>query len=421
MINIPAIKGRIGNTIYYIANLTFSQIATMVSRVDDELHTANSIKEQIQRSLTDNYMKIKDYILKREDHFFDSLVLAVYDGDPQWREIRYEIDGHMYPNIGLLELNGKEKIFPVDGQHRVEGIKKALECKPEISDETISVVLIGHKNTPEGREHSRRIFSTLNRYVKPVRLGDIIALDEDDTVAIVTRNMLENYPLFTGNRIKATNNKAIPTSDRMAFTSLMTLYACHITLFNTFISIRDGKKYTQSQLSEYLKFRPNDDVLDSFECFLVEFWDLMRNVFPEFNEFINSTSPSTAAAEMRSPESGGNIFFRPIGLLPFVEAVSEIRLKKGMGFVEILNRFEHMERIISHSPWNKILWNPMTQKMVMRNQALVRYLLLYLYDNTILSESDMKKMRVKYAAIFDLDTEEEAMNQIKKLSLNAEN
>lgn len=421
MINIPAIKGRIGNTIYYIANLTFSQIATMVSRVDDELHTANSIKEQIQRSLTDNYMKIKDYILKREDHFFDSLVLAVYDGDPQWREIRYEIDGHMYPNIGLLELNGKEKIFPVDGQHRVEGIKKALECKPEISDETISVVLIGHKNTPEGREHSRRIFSTLNRYVKPVRLGDIIALDEDDTVAIVTRNMLENYPLFTGNRIKATNNKAIPTSDRMAFTSLMTLYACHITLFNTFISIRDGKKYTQSQLSEYLKFRPNDDVLDSFECFLVEFWDLMRNVFPEFNEFINSTSPSTAAAEMRSPESGGNIFFRPIGLLPFVEAVSEIRLKKGTGFVEILNRFEHMERIISHSPWNKILWNPMTQKMVMRNQALVRYLLLYLYDNTILSESDMKKMRVKYAAIFDLDTEEEAMNQINKLSLNAEN
>ena len=49
----------------------------MVSRVNDELHTANSIKEQIQRSLSDNYIKIKDYIIKREDHFFDSLVLAV--------------------------------------------------------------------------------------------------------------------------------------------------------------------------------------------------------------------------------------------------------------------------------------------------------------------------------------------------------
>lgn len=30
-------------------------------------------------------------------------------------------------------------------------------------------------------------------------------------------------------------------------------------------------------------------------------------------------------------------------------------------------------------------------------------------------------MRVKYAAIFDIDTEEEAVNQINKLSLNVEN
>ena len=63
----------------------------------------------------------------------------------------------------------------------------------------------------------------------------------------------------------------------------------------------------------------------------------------------------------------------------------------------------------------------MTHKMVMRNQALVKYLLLYLYDNTMLSEADMKKMKVKYAAVFDLDTEDEAMNQINNLSLNAEN
>ena len=233
--------------------------------------------------------------------------------------------------------------------------------------------------------------------------------------------MLENYPLFTGNRIKATNNKAIPANDKMAFTSLMTLYACHITLFNTFISIRESKKYTQSQLNEYLKFRPSDDVIEEFEFFLIEFWDLMRNIFPEFNEFINSESPVTAAAEMRSSESGGNIFFRPIGLLPFVEAVSKIRLEKRTEFSEILHRFDNMERIVSHSPWNKILWNPMTHKMVMRNQTLVKYLLLYLYDNTILSEVDKKNMRVKYATIFDMDTEEDAMIQIDNLSLNAEN
>ena len=80
-----------------------------------------------------------------------------------------------------------------------------------------------------------------------------------------------------------------------------------------------------------------------------------------------------------------------------------------------------MERTVSHSPWNKVLWNSMTHKMVMRNQAFVKYLLLYLYDNTILSETDLKKMSVKYASNFGIDTEEEAMNQINNLSLNAEN
>lgn len=207
---IPAIKGKIGETIYYIANLTFQQINQLVKRVDSELHTSTSLKEEIQRSLSDNYIKIKQYILTRDDHFFNSLVLAVYDGLPVWTEIRYELEEEWYHNVGVLHFNGDEKIFPVDGQHRVEGIKAALREKSEIASETISVILIGHNNTPEGMEKSRRIFSTLNRYAKPVRLGDIIALDEDDIVAITTRIMLENFPLFTGDKIKASNSKSIP-------------------------------------------------------------------------------------------------------------------------------------------------------------------------------------------------------------------
>ena len=217
-IRIPAIRGKIGETIYYITNLSFGQIEDMVKRVDNELHNATSIREQIQRSLTSNYTKIRDYIMKRTDFFFDSLVLAVYDGEPQWVEVRYEIDDERFCNVGLLVFSGDEKIFPLDGQHRVEGIKAAVQQQPELRTNTIGVLFIGHSNTTLGRERSRRIFSTLNRYVKPVRLGDIIALDEDDVVAIVTRNLLESYPLFVDNRIKLTNSKSIPSSDKFSFT-----------------------------------------------------------------------------------------------------------------------------------------------------------------------------------------------------------
>lgn len=185
-IKIPAIQGKIGLATYYTTNLTFKQISELVKKVDSELHTSNSLKEVLQRSLTENYLKIKNYIVEREDRFFNALVLAVYDGEPKWTEIRYEMDGERFFNVGLLELSGQEKIFPVDGQHRVEGIRAALLDCPDLITESIPVMIIGHSTTPQGMERSRRIFSTLNRYAKPVRLGDIIALDEDDAVAIVT-------------------------------------------------------------------------------------------------------------------------------------------------------------------------------------------------------------------------------------------
>jgi DNA sulfur modification protein DndB len=344
--------------------------------------------------------------LNREDHFFDSLVLAVYDGEPRWTEVRYEINDETYYNIGLLELSGEEKIFPVDGQHRVEGIKAALQKEPSISEETISVMLIGHSNTPEGRERSRRIFSTLNRYVKPVRLGDIIALDEDDIVAIVTRELLETYPLFMGNRIKASNSKSIPTNDKAAFTSLMTLYDCHIALLNVFLSVLNKRNYTAKQLKDYLKYRPVEETIIGFTNYLVGFWNAMLQIFPEIETFAQSNDDN-AAEELRSSTTGGNIFFRPIGLLPFVESIARIKsANSNLTYNEILQRYTNMNRVVSREPWGKILWNPLTNKMVMKNQSLVKYILINIFDSNLLTQRDKQEMKSKYATVFNISIEE---------------
>ena len=72
---IPAIKGKIGETVYYIANLTFQQINQLVKRVDSELHTSTSLKEEIQRSskttITDIFNLI--YILTKKVKKADKL------------------------------------------------------------------------------------------------------------------------------------------------------------------------------------------------------------------------------------------------------------------------------------------------------------------------------------------------------------
>ena len=43
-INIPAIRGIIGDVVYYTATFTFKQIAERVNGTVDEIHTSTSLK-----------------------------------------------------------------------------------------------------------------------------------------------------------------------------------------------------------------------------------------------------------------------------------------------------------------------------------------------------------------------------------------
>ena len=84
---IPAIRAKIGTWTYYITALTFEQVSNNVEQINDQLHKSEGLKDLIQRSITGNYLKIKDYIKNQPEMFFNSLVLGVYDGMPKWIEV----------------------------------------------------------------------------------------------------------------------------------------------------------------------------------------------------------------------------------------------------------------------------------------------------------------------------------------------
>ena len=165
---IPALRAKIGTWTYYITTLTFQQVSDSVSKIDDELHKSESLRDIIQRSITNNYLSIKDYVINQPDLFFNSLVLAAYNDYPNWIEIEVTYDDDETYQIGLLEFPAQHKIFPVDGQHRVEGIKAALKEKPELKSEQIGAIFIGYQSDEMGMQRTRRLFTTLNRYAKPV-------------------------------------------------------------------------------------------------------------------------------------------------------------------------------------------------------------------------------------------------------------
>lgn len=405
-INIPAIRGVLGDIIYYTSSFTFKQIAERVKRVDNELHTSTSLKEQLQRSLTNNYESITDYILSQKEHFFNALVLAVYDGEPEWNEIEVGFKGEDFYNMGFLKLNGEEKIFPVDGQHRVEGIKDAIKKNPELENETISVILIGHQKNKDGMERTRRIFSTLNRYAKPVSIGDIIALDEDDIVAIVTRNMLESFPLFMNENISdEKKTKAIAEKDTKSFTSLIKLYETNKEIYKYYTSFRDNTKrlYSSKSIDRFLKFRPKNNEIDSFEKYLISFWTLFSDTFEGMKEFTNSKKDN-AAIRFRNREYGGLLYFRPIALPQLVIAILETCFRTGLSLLESMKAYSKLEMCISKTPWVKVLWDSDTHTMIMKNATLVHLLLLYMYDRSLLAPIEMNRLQNRYAAALELDS-----------------
>ena len=132
---IPVIKGKIGEWVYYAGVMQFGQIAEHVTASINDLYKASCLSELLQRALTRNYEAIRDYILNDKERFFNAVILAIYNGDPQWLEVEFNEEESMYTNVGFLQFSGGEVIFPVDGQHRVAGIIYALSQDPSLAKE----------------------------------------------------------------------------------------------------------------------------------------------------------------------------------------------------------------------------------------------------------------------------------------------
>ena len=423
-IDIPAIRGTLGTLTYYTATFTFKQIAERVKVADEELHTSKSLREQLQRALTDNYINIKEYILTQKEHFFNALVLAVYDGDPTWNELEFEYNNNRYYSMGFLHLNGEERIFPVDGQHRVKGIKSALMENPKLKDETITVIFIGHHNTREGKEKTRRIFSTLNRYAKPVSPGDIIALDEDDVVAITTRESLEKYPLFMNDNVKVDkkSSKALADNDDKSFTSLITLYDTNKLIYTYYRSFVDKQTriYKPSKIAESLKYRPRQSQIDEFYNYLLDFWDMFTNKFTEVKSFVDNCDIDSAATAYRNKETGGLLFFRPIALPQLIKAIFETKFRSGIELGDCMLKYTQIEMCISKEPWINILWNNRTKTMITKYKKVVFHLLVKMYDGSLLTKNEERTLVKNFAEAneIDLDLAQQRLNAMEKRPAN---
>jgi DNA sulfur modification protein DndB len=401
-LSIPCLRGKVGEWFFYTSVMKFKDIAQRVKMPEeiDEKYIDENLKlgEWIQRKIEPKRIEpLVNYIQKQEQRFFNGLVLGIYDGEPSWQDLNIsnsEIYNEEYDDtinyfsktFGILTLSGKESIFAIDGQHRVMGIRKAVKDKKAILDDEVTVIFVAHKTDEEGKIRTRRLFSTLNRYAKPVSESEKIALSEDDNCSILTRRLIDDFKYFQ-NRILLNKSRSVNPNQKKAFTSIMVLYdiISTLTLEKTipgfgFVTGKKRENYLHERAEAKDLEKDYEYLVKVFTCTILNIKSLKK--FFVDNEEVDRNDLSTS------------ILFRPIGqnILFDLLKVSLAEGKEGL----IEEFFNKSDFSLSNKVWYKIFWDSETNTIITdkMRQRFVTILILEKLGFTIKrTTSDLKKLK----------------------------
>ncbi|RKU11779.1 hypothetical protein C6503_18175 [Candidatus Poribacteria bacterium] len=406
---LPSLRGIMGDWVYYPTLMKLKDIAERV-KIAEEIYQTKTLSEMVQQEIKRKRGKeIKDYLLKQEQRFFNSLIVAVHEGDPNWHEItrlksNNQLDSEDIPEdvvagIGILSLNGEEELFTLDGQHRLMGIKEAVAEAPHLGEDELSIIFIAHRTDLDGMERTRNLFTTLNKNAVRVSKGETIALDEDNTMAITVRRLVSENSMFMENRILNNATDNIPKSNQTCLTTIGNLYDLLSVLF-TKVYVISKKKTFNNRKDELTKVRQPDHILDEHYQNACDYFKRLTDSFLPLQEFVNTSDNSTVVKKYRHPE-GGSVLFRPIGLQILTEIIAELVEKYPLS--KCFKMISKLPTDLTQMPYNGVIWHPTQKKILTKDKTLVKNLLLYMLNHF---SRDVDKLRDDYAKAIGIEIEE---------------
>lgn len=417
---LPALTGKYGNWRYFEAIITADLISKysidksgrrnyFIKTVPEvrEIYSSASLNNMLQRVLDPKRLEpIVEYLSSQNDRYLNNLTIAFFDGDPEWlsidlstASIQEESPIHeeaywdeIEKRFGIIRLTGKEQLFVLDGQHRVASLRIALENHPDLGKDEIGITLISHKNTEAGKERTRRLFTTINRYAKPVAKGEYILLDEDDLSAILTRKIIEEHPLFTGIEMVALSKGAnLKTNDYEHLTSVVTIYdICEKFIPSTIYPTSNKNPRGKPTI---VRTRPADGVIEMYKAVVFTFWDWYFTSFPLALSYSKNR-------DFSSRRKGGEYYIRPIGQLILASIYKTLAIDNKN--TTDLNRLTNLPASLLDSYWAHVLYNPVEKKMKM-SQGFARSVVCYSLG-ILLSEKERAKILGKYRELHEDQT-----------------
>jgi DNA sulfur modification protein DndB len=335
----PALIAKMGNWHYYVVKMKMKDLAKEVNFAS-EVHNDATLDEAIQRELSESRAKgsIVDYLARRKDRFFSSIVVAALGGNATFYPVSisdnptFQIfsDQGIDQSFGVLTFDGSQAYYALDGQHRLKAIKTILDptedanmrCPKGFQDEEISVIVVLKRkedSEAEFRRVYRRLFSSLNRYAKATNLDTNIIMDEDDAFAIITRRLITDYKFFSAPGRQRESFKVLTKGKNLKansphFTSLQTLYQMNQVLLSS--SEREGEGWgsgreKQKDVDDFITFRPDEEYIDELYEEVNLYWDALLQAIPALKN--DPLKMRVHEEDSEDADAQDHVLFWPIG------------------------------------------------------------------------------------------------------------
>lgn len=251
-INIPATRGQMGNSPYYVGIFPLGMVSKLFKYEPNKQNVSPEMRAQ-RKLVNKRIPEIASYMLDHENWLFSSLTVSFDNSEMEFKQV-----DDQHPDIGVLVIPLEAEFIVNDGQHRAAAIEQALDVDPLLAKQSISVVLFPHLDT----ERAQQMFSDLNRTVRKTSKSLDILYDHRDPLNRITLSVIDEVPLFKD----SVDKDAVSLSaNSRRFATLSAVYAANEQLV--------GKLDEGIDPAEF----------DALESFAIEYWRALTDFIPEWN------------------------------------------------------------------------------------------------------------------------------------------
>ena len=405
---LAAMKARLGDTNYFILSMKAQELVTMV-KIPKELEdwADMSVEERYQRDINYNRVKkqIAPYLANDDSRFFGAIIVAAMNfSEEDIFEPLAAVTTKGLPNkyrddasdMGFLTFKGGEVLVPLDGQHRLKAIEFAVTGRDEkgrpiaglkpctqLAQEDVTVILV-----PYISQKARKIFTRVNRYAKPTTTGQNIVTDDDDIVAVLSREVVNT--LIGGRLAKYTSNTLTPKDPE--FITLAITYNCNKEIITK--TFPTGRLDT-TQL-------PDADKIEAYREKVREVWEVLLEGIEVFADALSDKEET--GDDKRREIRKTNLLGKPVGQECLVRAFLRLTgAPSNMGDEKACEKLNALPWSITEENlkvWQGILWTGgVDGKIITKNRTLATNIIAYLAGEKI-SDERKAELLEEYRGLF---------------------